>query len=409
MVEKLTEEVVPLKPSVQKKSYCSVDDSPVTLLGRDKTGVDVFNNFLAKASYLNKTEKMVAWSLFQMNMRPDLATPSARFQVLTNTKSGVQYWDFKDSALDMDLPKSSPPMTFLYGLETILKTYSSRHSLRTISNMLDTHLPLKIPISADFAEFIDQNKAKLLEDKVFLKSFFKAAEQLRYGESIPKLAFTKIINNYYRFKNRISVEVTTSNQMYSIDLPSLKKGEEEVLCNVDIQKYSQSKYEISEDNRERHHPYAIKYKDGQFFLGVTSISNRNFRPMMNSFLMETTQDKTSVPLCYKNSTAGISAYLSFRGRDPGQYLYNMFQYNIHQSTDPMDLDQFIRYPRHLILLSPLRVLYESSRGTEEDLDKFVEQNIPIYHSQKLGEVWVYSPKSGFVIDDRGKAHLSCIK
>lgn len=398
---------MPLKPVVPKAGYCKEKEPPVVLLGSDKTAVKTFESFLKKAGYLNKIEKMVAWSLFQMNMRPDLATPSSRFQVLTNTKTGVQYWDFKDSALDMDIPKSSPPMTFLFGLETLLNTYSTRHNLRTISTMLDNHLPLKVPISADFAGFIDQEKSRLASNKTFLKSFFKAGEQLRYGESIPKLPFTRIINRYYKFKNRISVEVSTSNQMYSYTLPG--GANQEALCNVDVQKYSQSEYEISPDDRERHHPFAIKFKEGQFFLAVTSISNRNYRPLLDTFLMETTQDKTSVPLCYQLKESGASAYLSFKGRDPGQYLYNLFQYSIHQSTGPEELDQYLRYPRHLILKNPLRILYESSRSNEKDLDKFLDQNIPIYHSQSLGEVWLYSPESGFVIDDRGKAHLSCMK
>lgn len=400
---------VPLKPMSNRIGYCEKPTSKTILLGRDKSGVKVFNKFLkqvSKVKKLSRIEQMIAWSLFQMNQRPDLASPSAKFQILIKNKKGIQFWDFKDSSLERDFPRSAPSMSFLYGLETVLKTYSSSRSLKEIAFLLDSYLPLKIPISSDFAEFLSTNRSKLLSQKVFSKEFFKAGEQLHYGESITRLSYTKIIRGYYHFKNRASNEITTSNQLYSYPLPSSK---DEVLCNVDIKKYEGNVYQINSDNRERHHPYAMHFPDGQFFLAITSISGRNFRPMLGSYLMDTSQDQVSVPLCYKQTEKGTHAYLSFKGRDPGQHLYNLFQYNIHKSESVAELDQYLKFPRHLILKDPLRLLFESSRGTDKDLNNFLKKDIPVYHSQGLGEVWVYSPDSGFVIDDRGKAHLSCMK
>lgn len=398
---------VPLKALDNSPGYCPLVKEKTTLLGSDKMTVAIFKDFLRKAPPLTKLEKLVTWSLFQMNIRPDLATPSSRFQILTNTKKGIQYWDFKDSALEMDIPKGSPPMTFIYGLETLLRTYGSKQSLRSLAWQLDTHLPLKVPVSADFAGFIDKHKKTLIQNPIFRKAFFKADEQIRYGESLPKLSYTKLIKKYYQFKSRVEVELSTSNELFSYDLPGEKN--KSALCNVDIQEYSKSNYNISSLTFDRNHPFGLKFSDGQFFLGVTSITTVNFRPLLNTFLVETTQGPTSASLCYIPSDKGPTAYISFKGRDPAQHLFNLFQYKIHGSSSAEELDQFIKYPRHIILKNPIRILYESDRASDKDLGRFIRQDIPVYHSQSLGEVWLYSPKSGFVVDKRGKAFLSCMK
>jgi hypothetical protein len=409
-IEELTEDKNPLKPLKDKASFCSSEVKKLVVLGRDKGGVKTFEKFLSSLppkQRLNQTEKIVAWSLLQMNLRPDLATPSARFQILLNSGKGVQYWDFKDASLDRDFPKLAPPMTFLLGLETILKTYSPRSSLRSLAFLLDSHLSFKVPISTELAQFIEQNKGKLLGNKVFEKSYFKAREELRFGETLTKLSFSKIIKNYYKFKKQASPEIKVSNELFKVEIPSLQK--KSAFCNVDLNKYSSNKYDISTDNRDRHHPFGLRFDKKSFFLGVTSIASSNFKPLFNTYLIDSTQDETIAPLCYRETEEGVYAYLSFKGRDPGQYLFNLFQVNIQASSEAIELDQFLAYPRHLILKKPIRILYESDRGNKNDLDIFLKKDVPVYHSSSLGEVWLYSPKNGFILDKRGKAHLSCLK
>jgi hypothetical protein len=408
-VERLTEDKTPLKPLKKKASFCRADVKKLSVLGRDKGGVKIFEKLLSSLPperRLNKTEKIVVWSLIQMNLRPDLATPSARFQILLNSGKGVQYWDFKDATLARDFPKLAPPITFLYGLETILKTYSPRSSLRSLARLIDSYLSKKIPISAELAYFIGANKEKLLEDKVFVKSYFKAREQLRFGETLRKLSFSNIISNYYKFKKQASPEIEVSNELYKLNIPSPKK--EEAYCNVDLNKYKTNNYEISPDNRDRHHPFGLRFDKKSFFLGITSIASSNFKPLFGTYLINSSQDTTNAPLCYRETKEGVHAYLSFKGRDPGQYLYNLFQFNIQSTSVAKELDQFLDHPRHLVLKKPIRVLYESDRGNKESLDIFLRKDVPVYHSSGLGEVWLYTPKNGFILDKRGRAHLSCL-
>lgn len=409
-VDRLTKDQTPLKPLKAKASFCAPEVKKLSVLGRDKGGVKLFEKFLRdlpKGRRLNKTEKIVVWSLIQMNLRPDLATPSARFQILLNSGEGIQYWDFKDATLERDFPRLAPPMTFLYGLETILKTYSQRSSMRSLAHLLDSYLSQKVPISTELAYFIGVNKSKLLTNKIFEKSYFKAREQLRFGETLRKLSFSKIISNYYKFKKQATPEIKISNELYKLDMPSPKK--EEAYCNVDLNKYKTNDYEISVDNRDRHHPFGLRFDKKSFFLGITSIASSNLKPLFNTYLIDSSQDETIAPLCYRETQEGVHAYLSFKGRDPGQYLYNLFQFNIQGTSIAKELDQFLDYPRHLVLKKPIRVLYESDRGNEANLDNFLKKDVPVYHSSSLGEVWLYTPKNGFILDKRGRAHLSCLQ
>ncbi len=413
-LEKLTEDKTPLRPLKERPSYCSVEAKKLSVLGRDKGGVILFERLLSSLPIerrLNKTEKIVVWSLIQMNLRPDLATPSARFQILLDSGKGIQYWDFKDATLERDFPRLAPPMTFLFGLETILKTYSPRSSLKSLARLIDTYLSSKIPISAELAFFIEKNKVQLLENKIFEKSYFKAKEQLRFGETLRKLSFTNIISNYYRFKKQASSEIKISNELYNLDIDNPNKAidKESASCNVDLGKYSTNQNIISPDNRDRHHPFGLRFNQKSFFLGITSIASSNFKPLFNTYLIDSSQDETIAPLCYRESPEGVHAYLSFKGRDPGQHLYNLFQFKIHTTSSASELDQFLNHPRHLLLKKPVRILYESDRGNQSSLDIFLKKDIPVYHSSSLGEVWLYNPKNGFILDKRGRAHLSCLK
>lgn len=412
-VENLTKKSATLRPRVSGHGYCEERAAKaITVLGRDKLSVKSFMKFLAsipKKQQFNQIESVIAWSLFQMNQRPDLATPSARFQLLLSQSGKIRYWDFKDSALDNDITKSIHPMSFLYGLESILKTYSPKSSLFSVARRLDKYLPAKTLISQKFARFISVHKRELLQNKLFTKSFFKADEQLHYGESIKTISYFNLIKKYNRLKKNFVDQVSTSNELYDYSLPGTGPQNGQVHCNINIKNYKKNKYHIASDNRERHHPYAIRFPNGDFFLGITSISKSNFKTVLDSYLIESTQDNITPPLCYSQSKKGAHVYLSFEGRDPGQHLFNFFQYEIHKNSSREELDQYLKFPRHLLLKNPIRLLYESGRASKSNLESMLSKDIPVYHSKSLGEVWLLSPESGFVVDDRGNAYLSCMK
>jgi hypothetical protein len=97
-------------------------------------------------------------------------------------------------------------------------------------------------------------------------------------------------------------------------------------------------------------------------------------------------------------------------RDPGQHLYHLLKYIKYRKMNISELDRLIKYPRHLFLTSPIRLLLESTRSSEKQLEDLLKLNIPIYHAPELGKIWIHlnSSKSfGFILDERRKDHISC--
>ena len=80
----------------------------------------------------------------------------------------------------------------------------------------------------------------------------------------------------------------------------------------------------------------------------------------------------------------------------------------------MDLDIFLKSPRKVYLVNPLRVLIEPLNKTASDFLNFRKQNIPLYPVRNLGHVLAYGKfdlkkQNGFIIDKRSRENLSCLQ
>lgn len=121
-------------------------------------------------------------------------------------------------------------------------------------------------------------------------------------------------------------------------------------------------------------------------------------------------------MCYfesKNQLHSL-AFLASDSRDPGQHLYHLFKLNLEKVITTSDLDTLIKFSRHLFLTNPLRLIYESHRGSEKQLTELLKLNIPIYNANNLGNIigLLIDQKNEkkshhFILDDRHEGHLSC--
>ncbi|MCO4795058.1 MAG: hypothetical protein KC493_15180, partial [Bacteriovoracaceae bacterium] len=67
-------------------------------------------------------------------------------------------------------------------------------------------------------------------------------------------------------------------------------------------------------------------------------------------------------------------------------------------------------PRHLFLQNPNRLLYESEKGSKDQLANFLKLDFPIYHKQNLGLVYGHAlvkNKNSFILDHRGRGAQNC--
>jgi hypothetical protein len=98
-------------------------------------------------------------------------------------------------------------------------------------------------------------------------------------------------------------------------------------------------------------------------------------------------------------------------RDPGQHLYHLFRYGLAQVSSTQEVDKLLRHSRHLFLSDPVRLVIESDRSQDSQIENLLKLNIPIYNAEKLGNVWAYTQfqREGahFIIDDRNFGAFSC--
>ncbi|MEE2744676.1 MAG: hypothetical protein VYD54_12255 [Bdellovibrionota bacterium] len=399
-------------------TYCSPKiKKELNLFSHPLSSAKSFDQLLSSKALRRKRllfiEKVSLWLLFQMNTRPDLSSPTSRLQVYIKTrKSQPHYWDFH---VPFKTKNHLDYFPYLEGLEVLLKTYRAKKKLKNLAKILDHNFPTKLKINKELAFNISQNKDTLKASPLFKKAFFKGNEPIKENESLPKLNFSKLVKNYSRWKKRNKKRSLTSRHLFSLKtFNSLK--EQNIRCNIDLSLYKHSIYLIGQGNTSVN-LFGLSNKKGEVFIGVSSQSIKGpLRPLFGTFLIKALPPKKTPALCLienyrKNSKLAL---ISYKGRDPGQYLYNIMKKGVFASNSLMDLDIFLRAPRRLVLVDPLRVLAEPTKKTSSEYQKYRNQNIPIYPVKNLGNIMGHAHfplkgQEGFVLDKRSPERLSCLK
>ena len=176
--------------SKKKQTYCQDKKKEHTIVGIDRYSIDDFNNFLKHNEIKNKLafiDKVVLWALLQMNLRPDISTPSARLQAWVLYQKKEKYWDFY-----VKPKKEKKGYPYLYGLEKLLSFYKSKHTLKGLALILERHYKYPFYVGHELAQTLIEKKKELVKNKYLKKAFFKADWLLQEGESLKKTALFKI-------------------------------------------------------------------------------------------------------------------------------------------------------------------------------------------------------------------------
>lgn len=121
------------------------------------------------------------------------------------------------------------------------------------------------------------------------------------------------------------------------------------------------------------------------------------------------------PLCELSDTERTIALFSAKGRSPAQHLRHLIAYEVGLVRTPDELNELLKFSRHLFLNDPDRILYESKRGRKTQLDFFLAMKFPIYHAESLGDVFgsMSYKQSGYrtslIVDDREQTRLTCLR
>jgi len=248
-----------------------------------------------------------------------------------------------------------------------------------------------------------------------MKSFFiRANQSLRPGESIQKVNYTKLIRLFRENKKESEKSLEINSHLFPYT-PPLLPHQAKITCNFDFNLYDHSIF-IEDYHPKKGHPVALRDSRGNSLLGVANLSYNEILPFDESFLFKGDSPSRGKAFCMiNNHTIKNNIYMmSYGAYDSAQHLYHLLQYNAPTSTSLMELDQFLRFPRHLFMLNPPRMIYESGRSSKEQLQSFLSLNFPIYHYRNLGHIWSFAhfesfKQFGLLLDDREESTLSCLE
>ena len=412
-----------------EKTYCIIPKKKsLNFLSGSNQNSKSFHQLLKKIKKqrikLSFIEKSALWLLYQMNVSPDVCSPSSRLQLIVSHKgSKPLYWDFHHP-----FTKNKKEISYYYpyldGVEYLLKHFKSKKSLIQLSSLLDRHLPKKFKVTKSLEKTINMKKANLYKSKPFKNVFFKEAEPLKQNESYPKLQFKSLVKKYKKLRKSSKRRKAYGKQKLkkaSISrhlFPFKTKSDfssPPIKCNIDLSLYQHSIFLINSEEVSSN-IFGLEEDDSYFIAASSQLLSGPISPLFGTFLIKGKKPQKTPTICLiknQNKKSNITL-ISYKGRDPGQHVYNLIQQGVHQSNSLMDLDIFLKGPRKIFLVNPLRVLIEPLDKNEKNLLRFRKKNIPLYPVRNLGHIMAYGQfnikqQNGFILDKRSLEKLSCLE
>jgi len=264
-------------------------------------------------------------------------------------------------------------------------------------------------VSEQFYHFLKQNKDKLKKSSNLSKYYLRAGKILRPGESIPKPKYKYLISRYKK-KNKNVLFFNTLIKYIPGDKSEVNTQGVEIRCNMDLNLYNYSLY-LSKEPLGDSANFAF-YHQNSLALGVATQGTDTLKGLWNTNLIQGTGIKFQAKFCKIKSNDSKIVLVSSKGKDPGQHLFHFLKNKVQYSSSLENIDDFIISPRHLYLVNPFRVVYESGRGSKQKLGTFLNSGIPIYHSSSLGRVWAWGKFKGqrsLIKDPRDSPYINCPK
>ncbi|MBL6991632.1 MAG: hypothetical protein ISR65_17740 [Bacteriovoracaceae bacterium] len=410
----LDSQILNYSPTKQTGTYCSkqLTEQSNNIVGTSLPIVKSFKSFLQtiqKKQPLDLVDKFTLWALLQMNVRPDISSPSARLQLLANINNRPQYFNFYIKSSTHNKTYTSLP--YLHGLSALLQYYKSRYSLLELAKFMDQFPNRFIPVNGHLANFLKKNHADLIKHKVFHQYYFKADQPLKKGETIPLLPFKKIVQNYLK-QGPKNDNYQSDNFLFQYN----KHLDKQIIvkCNYDLQLYERYIY-IIDKMQKKANPFGIQDSSGDSIIALSSQKVPTASPLFDNSFLISGNPSTTHALCQiedKKSSTQISL-MSFNSRDPGQHIYHLIEKNFWSASSPEKIDSFLKQARYLILPHPKRLIVETMRSEEKELTKLLASQFPVYHSRTLGHMWAYVKNnklknSNIVVDDRHQNYMSCL-
>jgi hypothetical protein len=379
-------------------SYCPLEtDSPFQLVGTNAHAQQSYRALMSDPAIkkLDQLDHFAIWSLLQFSIRPDQSSPTARLQVLLGKNGSSRYFDFFSEETVDQFP-------YLYGVEWILKKMGKTTRLETYASIIEKHLKKNLKVGKNFEDFLLLNIETLKSDPELIAHFMRGTEVLKEDESIPDLDFVKLLRYYRSVEKKQKIMVNSSLNAFTNENGS--KGS----CNYDFNLYNNSIFLIDNIIPDAN-MFGLIDRDFSF---MASSSQRfdKISSLLNLPLFKGISRIRSSAVCVIESDEGKIWTFSNKSRDPGQHLFQLMRYGLARSQSVKDVDRLIRHSRYLFLYDPTRLVIESGRSRNAQIENLLKLNIPIYNAEKLGNIWAFTTfqsKSRFIIDDRNLGAFQC--
>jgi hypothetical protein len=343
---------------------------------------------IAKNSFLNFEETSVLWTLAQFYFRPLSTTPQSRIQFFYTVGDQTTYYDSGVHGEERNLFST---------LNLFLSNSGSHKRISDLIAILERDFPRQIKVDSLLSQGLENFSLQIESDEGLKARFVKGGQILRENETYDR----KI---YSWFKGHQSNK-KLQNRNQTGHLFEKNDGDTKLLCSFDMDIYENSLFPIRKDRPTYRHVFGI------------SRNNKSFFAVTGQELIAENISKggpaSPAPSCLMKRDGKTILTISRHGRDPGQHLYHLYKYGLAKSQSVAEIDEYLKFPRYLLLFNPNRMLYESKRADSSQLEEFIKLDFPIYHIDNLGEVWAMAKfdatKSYFITDTRGAGVQSCQK
>lgn len=380
----------------EESNYCR-EEAPVEFSSDHAYLVDFARSELAplyQKGRLNFHELVQAFAIAHLMAAPDRHAPSARFQYILSSslKAQTKYQDIF----------AKDPLKSHASLLTAIRDLSPDTFNKTLA-LVERLLPKRIQVDDQLENFLNDHKGKLVKIKGVRAQFFKGELPIQEGESFVRTSADTLKKAFSRLD-------AAKNYYQSDHLFNAKDWS----CSFDIGIYTNAIYLVRGEEKLQTGLFGVRAEKGKWFL-ASSVFNPaalTGNPLLSN-TWSTNEKTPPAAFCITHKEDHTIALVSTKDRDPGQHLYHLLELGGENLTSLRALRNYLDFTRYLILFSPERIVLESRRASNSQIENYLELPAPIYHAEKLGKIWGYGtfsegdPRRGFVVDGREEGYLSC--
>ncbi|MBP5295818.1 MAG: hypothetical protein J6Y94_00600, partial [Bacteriovoracaceae bacterium] len=182
-------------------------------------------------------------------------------------------------------------------------------------------------------------------------------------------------------------------------------------CNQDLALYQQNTYQIASEISP-YHLFGFTDEAGNSFMAASALRlkiNRGTFLAENQFTFAGDPPWAAVAVCLGEHRGQTLQVLAADDRDPAQHLMHLIELNL-LTQGHHELERLNQLGRYLFLQRPPRLLVESARMPEEQIEHFLAMNFPLYHVRQMGHLWFSWQRKnqrGLITDSRHPMAIFC--